>query len=300
MNLSIKDIKNNIINKESIKLPLVFICLDDFFVAKTYIDAICENKNLHKMTISKLDDIREIEDNVFEDNNNLYVYEAPDELLDFTSIQNTNTIVLRKVDKDVDKLNIDYVLFPKITNKMLEEYFKALVPGLSEEEVSWICSIAKYDVFRLNNEALKLSIFSKDEQHRIFEQMILENGYRDLTNSNIFDFTNALMKKDFPAMNKMLRQIEAVDIEGLGLVTILIRQYKNIVDVLMNSKAGLEKLKMSEKQINYIRYSYGKLSLDKIVHMLKFLTGIDCKLKNGDLDIVSSQLVTYILGNVFE
>ena len=89
-----------------------------------------------------------------------------------------------------------------------------------------------------------------------------------------------------------------IDIEGVGLVTILRKNVLNIMSIQMNAKATPESTGMTPKQFNAVRYSCGKIKDDKLIEMLQFLNSIDYRLKSGNLTLSNSRMIDYILCNV--
>lgn len=301
--MDIKELKTKVLNNSLDDKILVLRYQDNNFLCNQYIDQICKNKNKTRVEIESLDEINHKSNfDIFESqDNNLYVLQIK-KLDKNVNLDATNIIIVcQEVDSDI---NIDFIEMPKLLNWQIEDYMKVKCPGLNENEIKWLCTNANYDIYRLNNEALKLELFNPQMQTIIFTNINNENGYCDINNLNIFNFTTALIKKDLNTLNAILKDIEYIDIEGTGLVTILIKNIKNIIDIQFNPKATPTSLNMSDKQFNFVKYNVGKYTGTQLIKMYEFLTGIDYKLKSGllqfDFDTKQNnlKLVDYVTVNI--
>ena len=104
----------------------------------------------------------------------------------------------------------------------------------------------------------------------------------------------------------ILSDLENLDIEATGLVTIMIKQIKNLIDIQVNPKSTAASLGMNPKQFNAIKYNVGKFKNEQLINMFEFLTEIDFRLKNGELTldetnegiVRNNKLVDYITVNL--
>ena len=280
--MDIKELKTKIINNSLDDSLLILKYQDNKFLCYHYIDAICKNKNLEKLFISSLNDIGS-NDNLF-DEEQKYLYILDVEKLtekvnpDFKNL----VIVCKELPND---LEVDYIDITKIVTWQIEDYVQMRLPGLNDKEVKWLCEVSQYDIYRLDNECKKLEIFTKANQEIIFKEINKENGYVDLNPTTIFNFTNALMKKDYVSLNNILSELENIDIEGVGLTTTMIKQIKTLIVFTINPKNTAASLGMTPKQFNAIKYNVGKFKNDQLINMFEFLTEIDYRLKNGELSL---------------
>ena len=132
------------------------------------------------------------------------------------------------------------------------------------------------------------------------------NGYVDLNPLTIFNFTNALLKKDYNSLKSILSDLENIDVEATGVVTIMIKNLKNIIDVQINPKNTASSLGLTPKQFAAVKYNVGKFRNDQLINMFEFLTEVDYRLKNGELTLDetndmltrNNKLVDYITVNL--
>lgn len=287
--MELSNLKTKILNKEGIKLPLIFKYADSKFLAKQYIYAIAKNLQLDITYIENLSVLSEPKDLFEEKSNQLFVLEI-DKLTENLGEISGNLIILCS-GIEVKDISIDIVDMPKLVNWQIEDYVQARVPGLAAEKVHWLCDVCKYDVYRLEQECNKLAIFPKASQDEMFDEINRENGYSDLSPFTIFALTNALMKKDYATINDILKDFDNIDIEAVGLVTIMMNQLKALIDVQLNPRNTAESLNMDPKRYKAIKYQVGRFTDKQLVDMFEFLTGVDCRLKSGEFSFQEAAAV---------
>ena len=170
--------------------------------------------------------------------------------------------------------------------------------GLSTEAVNWLYDITNGNIYRIQQEMDKLNLFNKDEQLFCLDKFIEDGLYDDLTNFNIFNLTNAIMKRDVQSVHDILAEIQNMDVDPFGLLTILYNSFKNLIKVQLTSNPTAESLGISPKQFSAIKYNnVGRFSAEGLNTIIEFLTNIDFRIKNGDLptDILIEYIITTIL-----
>lgn len=298
--MELRELKNKILAQEALSFPLLFINCDNDYLIKSYVKKIAENNSL---TIKEIESIREmvdIESGMFKEVDYLYIYKLnKDDNLSKGQLKDYKIILIS--DTDRNDSDIEKVVFNKLENWQIEAYVQALLPGLDNREVSWLCKNAKYDIWRLDNEASKLNIFDKKDQSKILMAINDDNGYVDLNELTIFNLSNAIMNKDMLGIKKVVEDIDNIDVEGTGLVTILLKNFLNIINIQTNSKATAQSLGMSEKQFRYLQYNQcNKYSNEELFNIYNFLTDIDYKLKSGLLEMTNNQLNYYVLSHIIK
>lgn len=292
--MNIIKLKSHIENKTLDDSFLILKYTDVPFIAKQYVDEISKFKNRQIVYVDSIDDIAE---NIFGDDNILYVMNT-DKLvrpIKATSLNN-KVIICSSIDEDILESVKDYVVdIPKLQQWQIRAYASKNLSGLSTEEVNWLSDITK-DVYRLSNEMDKISIFNKEEQSKIFRLLNDEDAYCDLNSNTIFNFTNAITKRNIKVVKNILETLETMDVEPVGVLTILYKSFKNIIDIQMSSNPTPESLNMSQKQFNAIRYNLGKFTNSELIQIFETLTSIDKKLKSGNLP--AENIIEYLLINV--
>ena len=295
--MELKELKEKILNKSNIQFPLVFISSNNDFLLDEYLYGISKNLVLKLHYISSIGELNDITSSMFYDDDLLFVYKPEkDAVVKEDDVRNSKIIII--YEKLPKENKIDSVEFCKLENWMIEDYASTLLPGLTKQETDWICKICKYNIERVSLECQKLSIFDKKKQSGIFKEINDSNGYCDLNDLNIFNLTNAIVKKDILTIKNIIKDIDNIDIEGTGLVTIMLKQFLNIINIQMGKNVSAEKLGMNERQFRAIQYSCNKYSNDELINNYKFLNEIDYKLKSGLLEMTNKELVQYILNNI--
>ena len=299
--MDIKQLKNKIISNELDDSPLILKYSDNKYICYQYANEIAKNRGLKVLYITQLSDITN-EDELFEvENEYLYVYDV-EKLKENITFENKNVIVITK--SVPDNLSTDYVEISNLIAWQIEDFVKYRLPGLSTEQIKWLCEIAKNDIFRIDQECKKIEIFPESMQKMIFDQLNQENAYCDLNSLTIFNFTNAVMKKDLVTIHAVLADLKWIDIEGSGLITIFHKQFKNVIDIQLNPKATASTLDMNPKQFNAIRYNCGKYTAEELINIFEFLTNLDMRLKSGDYQFKNdvkennAKFVEYITMNI--
>ena len=295
--MELKELKEKILNKSNIQFPLVFISSNNDFLLDEYLYGISKNLALKLHYISSIGELNDITSSMFYNDDLLFVYKPEkDVVVKEDDVRNNKIIII--YEKLPKENKIDSVEFCKLENWMIEDYATTLLPGLTKQETDWICKICKYNIERVSLECQKLSIFDKNKQSEIFKEINDSNGYCDLNDLNIFNLTNAIVKKDILTIKNVIKDIDNIDIEGTGLVTIMLKQFLNIIKIQMGKNISAEKLGMNERQFRAIQYNCNKYSNDELISNYKFLNEIDYKLKSGLLETSNKELVQYILNKI--
>ena len=295
--MNLKEVKNKIIDKSLSTSLLVFKCEKETFIAHQYINEISKIRpNLEVVLVESLDEVVINEFSIFNDNS-LYVVvcdklEATNR--DIRKFENVY-VICNKADSQYEECIVEV---PKLVDWQIQEYLQFHLQGLNSQYIKWLCEITNYDINRLYNEMCKLSIFDKSQQEYMFKLINDENGYGDLTQLNIFNFTNAIFKRDKKSVLEILENKESIDLEPAGVITLLYKNFRIISQLQMNPKVTYEQLGISQKQLNAIKYyNLNHYSNSELINIIELLTSIDYKLKSGILpyDMIIDYVVDRIL-----
>lgn len=280
--MDIVDLKTKIVNNTLDDSILILKYSDNKYLCYHYINHICKNKGLEKVFINSLSELNNKDDLFEEESRYLYILDI-EKLTEQVDPELKNVIIVCKTLPD--DLQVDFIDITKLLTWQIEDYVKMRLPGLDDKERKWLCEICKYDIYRLDNECAKLEIFTSAGQEIVFKEINQENGYVDLNPLTIFNFTNALLKKDYDALKSILSDLENIDVEATGVVTIMIKNLKNIIDVQINPKNTAASLGLTPKQFGAVKYNVGKFKDTQLINMFEFLTEVDYRLKNGELTL---------------
>ena len=291
----LKEILTNSDKEFQDKLQFIFCFQEDDFLCVQYSKALAAKENLQ---IRWLEDLSELEQSSEFDSfgslGELLIFRTSEEL-DLKNINSENNfiIICKKCDKNINGPQI--FNFPKLTEWQIESYVKNKLQGLSEEQCKKLCTLTKYNIHRLDLECQKLEMFNSAFQEIVFNEMLRDNSFGDMSDLSIFTLSNALIKHDLSTINQVLLNINYIDIEAVGLVTILKRNIKNIIDIKMNPKANANELGINPKQFAAIKYNSGKFSNDQLISIFEFLVNIDNRLKNGNLQFSNNSKENNVL-----
>lgn len=201
-----------------------------------------------------------------------------------------------------DKIkNIDFdnvVEFPKLEDWQIQDYVYSNLEGINIKKLDYLCSICKFNINKLDQEIRRFKNFNKKELPYIFDDFATEGGYTLLSNKNIFDFSNAIIKKDYNTIIKLYPMIDIIDVEPIGLITILLNNFRDIITVQLANNPSPESCNMPANKFWAIRKNTCNIwSKEQLISNYKFLLSLDENIKTGKLnnDII---LIDFILVNI--
>ena len=132
----------------------------------------------------------------------------------------------------------------------------------------------------------------------LVDKFFSDNVFSDLSNLTIFNFTNSIITKNVETLKQILLQFDSIDIEPIGVITVLYKNFKNILNVQLNSNPTPENTGLSSKQRWGIKNnSIGYFSKESLIDVLQFILSLDFKVKTGELPI--DMLIDYVIVKVF-
>lgn len=294
--MTLKELKNSIINNTFNLSLLVFECSDDTFIAWQYAKEIMKRYSDYDVVhVDSIDDVATNEFSIFEDKS-LHLISV--EKLEPTKIDIHSLDKVIVICNKAHEMYGNYVVkVDKLQNWQIEDYMRTCLKGLGANEIKWLCEIAKYDIHRLDNEMMKISIFNDYEQQDIFNLINEDNGYIDLCPLDIFAFTNAVTKRDKKTVLEILDNLDYIDVEPMGVVTLLYRNFRNIAQIQTNPRVTAEQLGISQKQFNGIKYySLNKYTNNELINICQLISSIDYKLKSGILPYEG--IIDYLIARI--
>ena len=174
------------------------------------------------------------------------------------------------------------------------DYARVSLKGVNERKIEWLVNLLGNNQLRLENEINKITIFPMNERDAIFDLINNDGGYDDITNLTMFNLVTAISKKSKQDIIDVLEAIKLIDIEPMGLVTSLLKQFKLAIDVKMGTK-DYKGLSISQKQYIAIK-KYNPYTSTELVKAYKLLTNIDYELKIGLLP--NEYIVDYVICNI--
>lgn len=298
----LEELKQQIEDSQVTDKLIIFRC-DNTFVPRQYIQAISTIKN---KPINYLEDIDSIGSDSFdifgiEENNdvlrvfNCSTFESFNKNL---SEQKDLFIICKKIDKDCEEIFKNSIIeIPDLVDWHIKDYTYSLLEGIDTKYLDWLLKICNNDIDRIKLEIDKLLIFEPGNRQNMLQQMVEDNAFSDVSDKNIFDFISALMKKDKKSLIEIYQDIESIDIEDIGVVTLLYNNFKKYMQVWMQNNPTPENTGLSSKQIWAINKLPRVWTAPQIVDIMTLLTEMDYRLKSGliPVNMIRDYLVVNLL-----
>lgn len=299
--MTLQELKQQIESK-SMKDTFIIFKGKNHFISNQYYRAIAEALSTG---ITYLEDLSSLNSDSFDiffggsTDNNLRVFNV--DTLDYynDSLLHEQRLVIlcKNVEKSTQLLYKDHIIeVDELEEWQIQDYLYSIANGLDTKYIDWLIKRCNGDIHRLQLEIDKLLIFDENERNIVFNMMVQENAFSDTTNDNIFDFTDAIVKRNTEKLKTIYEVIRSIDIEDIGVVTVLYKNFLKLVAVWLGNNPTPQSTGMSSKQIYAISRLPRVWTGEQLVHIMEFLTGIDYKIKTGALPV--NQLRDYIVVNL--
>lgn len=198
----------------------------------------------------------------------------------------------KSISDDVQLQFKDYiVIIDKLDLWQIKDYVYTVCNKVPHSELDYLLKIYDKNIYRIENEVQKISIF--DNQDRIYP-IIQSQLYTDISEFNIFDLVNSLVKYDIKTLTKILQEISNIDIDVFGLLKLLITNFRRVIDIQLSKNPSAQALGMTDKQFWAIKkYSCGIYTRKQLLEIYTFLTACDYDIKSGR--ITTDVLLSYII-----
>ena len=289
--MTIESLKELIETNAELDSMYIFLNSENTFLSNQYIAEISKKKNLKivyvedlKALIPDKNDIFGVEEAI--DSTCLYVYHQ--ETFDFKNsglkdLKNL-IIVCDKIDDETKEIFDPYIIkMPKLEEWMIKDYVYTIADGVDTVKLDWLIKVTNNDIYRIENEIAKISIFPKVERNYIFDLLMEEDAFADLNNYHIFDLSTALLQKDLTKIAELVEDEKTWDLTSLALNVLLYNNFSKLIKVQMSKDRSPERLGLQQKQIYAIAKNYGKYSNEQLKNILYMLSDFDYAFKNGTL-----------------
>ena len=304
--MNLKQLKTAIENKTLNDDLIIFKVSDNDFIANQYRSEISKISNKEIEYIDSLTPFIQSNDDLFNDNSleqfstikvlreDVFIYSnvIPSALSGIIVI--TNKFHDKQVEKDLQSYIVE---LPKLEPWQIKDYVYSIAEGVDTKDLDWLLSLCSNNIFRLQQELDKITIFSKNERKYLFTDLIRDGALDDLTPYNIFNFTGAITSKNIPQLLGIYENINSVDINEFGLLKILIQNFKNLILVQLNSNPTTESTGLESKQLWAIKKQPRCYSPEQLLNIFTFLCDIDRQVKEGELptEIMRDYMIIKIL-----
>lgn len=298
--LNLSEVKTDLENNKDIDQFLIFYYEDTTdYIPVQYAKALARIRNSEILYVNELDEINSSPDPFSEPTSNLYVYKTDSlERIPAKYLQNNLIIITPKLLKDVEKEYDEYILrIPKLEEWQIVDYIKTVSPGLTQDEMEWLVRTYKSNMYRVELEVDKLKPFSENARQYIFEDFYVDHVFETLSEYGIFDFTSAIQGKDLKTISNILSDINHIDIEPTGLITLLCANFKKLIKVWLNKSPTPENTGLKSNQIWAINKLSRTYTKEQLVKVFELVSDMERRLKTGEMpeELIIDYLTVKIL-----
>lgn len=192
--------------------------------------------------------------------------------------------VCRKIDKKLQEEFADIIIdIPKIEECQTKDFASCLLLGMKQADIEYLHSLYGKNIYRLDNEVRKLTLFDGTVRDSIFKQMFADGQYNDVVDKSVLDLASALMQKNAVSLKAIIKQLNNMAIEPLALLALLYNNVRNTILVHLGKNAAAESCGLSNGMFWAIKKNNGGFTKAELVRLFMFLSEIDCSVKSGSL-----------------
>jgi DNA polymerase III delta subunit len=288
--LLLEDLKQQI-ESSNIKNKFIIFKGEKTFIARQYTNAIA-----HKVgrEVEFVEDVNTVLNNSFdifqvnEESDTVRVFNCDTFVFGNPKLSDEEYlfIICKKIDKDTETTFKQYVVeIPDLVEWQIKDYLYSTVDGVETKYLDWLINVCNKDIDRIQLEVDKLLIFEPNQRQKVFQQMVEDNALADVSDKTIFDFISALVKKDKKLLRDIYEDIDSIDIEDIGVVTLLYNNFKKYIQVWMQNNPTPENTGLSSKQIWAINRLPRVWSTNQLIDIMTLVTGMDYRLKTGAIPV---------------
>ena len=284
--MDLKALKSSIENNQPIPNLLIFKG-SHTFIANQYISAILKQKNLKLEYLEDLEFVNARELDIFglcDQDPTLKVYKTDIFNYEGSSLLTDDLIIImcKKLDNHLSIEYRDYIIeLNELEEWQIQDYLYSILEGVDRGLINWLITRFDKNIDRLQLEADKLLLFESNERNILLNQMIEDGAFNDCSEEGIFDFTDAVVKKDINKLVNIYRNINVIDIEAIGVHTIMYKNFIKLVQVWLSNNPSTQTTGLTSKQIYAINKLPKVWSSESLISIVEFLTEIDYKIKIG-------------------
>lgn len=298
--MKIEELKEKIETKQLDESSYIFIYEDVNFIPLQYINEISKVREMNIEYIDSLSGVGSVANDIFgattsSNSMKVLITNELESISDkFIFEKNTYVVVSKIKDKtNIERLSNCIVNVPKLEGWQIKDYVYSLAEGINTKNLDWLIESCNEDIYRLENELDKFKLFSENERKYLFDDMLSDGAFVDLSNFNVFNVTNAVTSRDYDMLSRTLREIKSFDAEPLGVVTLLYNAFKKLILVWLANNPTPENTGLKSGMIYAIKNQSRVFNKEQLLSSYLLLTNIDKMLKTGYID--TSWLIDYLI-----
>lgn len=301
--MTLQDLKSSIEDGTFKPTPLILIS-EDKFIPLMYINEIVKSLKYSVRYVQSLSELVPQDEDIFGgtevDSTDLVVYNVDTfDLSDKSLADVPNIIVIaKKIDKDAKKFYKDLIIeIPNLAEWQVRDMVYSFCKGVEPRYLDWLIKNCNGDVNRLHQESLKLRLFNEKDRGSLFQDMVADGAFDDLSSNTIFNFTNAILRKDIDSLRAVYEEIDNIDVNDFGLLTLLNNNFFNVISIQLGVNPTATSLGMKPNQFNAVKRNCGYYSGAQLVSIFRLLTDMDRRIKMGEFptNIMRDYLILSIL-----
>lgn len=296
--IDVVNFKNDIVNKNINYKFAVLKYSDTDFLAFQYVNEIAKVLNKPVKIIDDLSELCNTPFSLFGNDDSDYIHLFIVDKFDYTNIDIVGKdlyIICKSIDKKSVEVFSNYIVeLPKLEDWQIKDFVYSVAEGADVKSLDRLIEVCGNNIYRINSELDKIKIFNEQERKFTFDKFIEDGIFSDLSTYTIFDFSNAIVKKDVNTLRNIYKEIDKVDIEPIGLVTVLLNNFRNIIKIQLANNPTAESCGMKPNQFWAVKHSCGIYNKEQLMFIFDFLTDIDRRIKTGVMP-VDSFLIDYIV-----
>lgn len=301
--MTLEDFKNSIEQRTVGNQLVIFLYEDVSFVADQYVREICKIKGQKIQYLESIDSLATGVADIFgtvaaDDSIRVFRTKEVESLPDNLKYETDLYLIVNKVkNKETLSLYSEYIInIPKLEGWQIKDYMYSVAEGVDHKSLDWLISASGEDIYRLENELDKLRLFSANEQKHLFNDMLHDGAFVDLSSFNVFNITNAVTSRDMNTLKNALKEIKSFDAEPLGVVTLLYQGFKKLIQVWLAKQATPENTGLKSNVIYVLNKQPRVYNKNQLIAAFQLLNNIDKELKSGNIEI--RWLIDYVICRV--
>ena len=301
--MNLEQFKNSIEQGSVSEQMVIFVYEDEPFVADQYIREISRIRNNSVQYLESIDNIAGNVNDIFglsevDDGIRVYKTKEIEKLSEKLKYETNLYIIVNKLkDKDTLALFDEYIIYiPKLEGWQLQDYLYSVAEGVPQKSLDWLMTSCNNDIYRIENELDKFRLFEKNEQKYLFNDMLHEGAFSDLSSFNVFNITNAVTSKDYAMLTNALKEIKIFDAEPLGVITLLYQGFRKLIQVWLAKQATPESTGLKSNVIYALSKQPRVYDKQQLLKSFQLLNDIDKQLKTGNID--TKWLIDYVVCRV--
>lgn len=304
--MTIQELKQQIESGSVTDDLIIFKDTESGFISSQYVNAISKIRGVPIEFMNSPEDMATDLSNIFIDastenkprlgvvKSEVYVWGVNN----VTPLKGLILIVSKFADKSTEKALEPYIVnVPKIEPWMIRDYVHSTVTGVDAKTLDYILNICGTNYLRLQQELDKILLFEEMERKYFVPALLQDGALDDLSTYNIFNFTNAITARNIDSIRSIYSELNRVDVNEFGLLTILLKNFRNMIMVQTSSNPTPENTGLDSKTLYAIKKLPRAYTPEQLVKIYTLLLDIDRQIKTGELpvEVVIDYMIVKIL-----